>query len=483
MRTVALRVALVVALVGLILTGSPPVAQAAQKTTIANDTVWRDTAGNEIKAQGGSILKVGSTWYWAGTQLDDGKTGFKAVNLYSSSDLTNWTFVRAILSPTASGDLATGAWVGRPDLVYNPSTAQFVLVMEINGGHPNKLGFATSSSVSGPYTYLGSSSVNGGTFGDHSVFVDGANAYLVYDADSGGYAGVQLTIAPLAADWLSVLSPVYTEYDNSHEAPFIMKKGSSYIFFQSGRDWWAASETRYKVGSSLTNWGAWSAVPTSPPSNDSFNTQNDFIIPVTGSAGTSYIYAGDRYSNFYGAGHPAPTGTGRNAWYPVTFNGNVPTINGATDLYVDVATGTLKWNRVTDGRFDMYGTGQTPGYWNEATNVDASFTQDGGFDGAMLTHWSDAAYSVVTYQTVSLPNGTYKLSALVRSSGGQPGAALYVKDYGGAEVDVSLASSIPTWTDKSVTFTVTTGKVEIGVWSYASANQWLNLDYVNIWPS
>lgn len=485
MRNFGLARALLGVSLALALVGVPQTAQAAGKVTITNDTVWRDASGSEIQAQGGSVLKVGSTWYWVGTQLNGGKFGFEAVNMYRSTDLTNWTFVKAIFTPAGSGDLRSGTWVGRPDIVYNAATQKYILVMEIglSGTFGNRLGFASSSTIEGDYTYLGSTTVNGGTLGDHSVFVDGTNAYLVYHANSADQVGVTMTIAPLASDWLSVLSPIYSEADPTHEAPFIMKKGASYIWFESGRDWWQSTPTRYRVGSSLTSWGAWSTVPTSPSPADSFNTQNDFIIPVTGSSGTSYLYAGDRYTNFYGYENAAPTGTGRNAWYPITFSGNVPTIVGATDVYVDVATGTLKWNPVTNGRFDMYATGQAPGYWNEAGTTDASFTQSGGFEGAQLTHWSNTAYSTVTHQTISLANGTYTLSALARSTGGQTGAALYVKSYGGPELSASLATSIPTWTNKSIVFTVTTGQVEIGVWSYAGANQWLNLDNVAIWAN
>jgi beta-xylosidase len=119
-------------------------------------------AGGFMNVQGGSVLQVGSVYYWVGIQFaKDGQYPFGAVNLYKSTDLVNWTWVKAILTPQQSGDLAAGRWVGRPDLVYNPTTQTYILVLEIDGtgynvGPGNMVGFASSSSVESPYTYLGS---------------------------------------------------------------------------------------------------------------------------------------------------------------------------------------------------------------------------------------------------------------------------------------------------------------------------------------
>ena len=69
------------------------------------------------------MLKVGSTYDWAGVELNDGEYAFEAVSLHSSTDLESWTFVKAMSTPTGSGDLAPGDWVGRPDLLSTPQPA------------------------------------------------------------------------------------------------------------------------------------------------------------------------------------------------------------------------------------------------------------------------------------------------------------------------------------------------------------------------
>jgi hypothetical protein len=481
-RTVAVLAALTVCSVLV-----PASARAADPYPyISNDVVWNDISGNEIKAQGGSVLKVGSTYYWVGTEMNGGSYAFAAVNLYKSTDLERWTFVKAVLTPQASGDLAAGNWVGRPDLIYNSTTGRYIVVVEVQstGGYVGSfVGFASSSTVEGTYTYQGSSAVNGSSMGDHSVFVDGSNAYLVYDGDNATTRNVTLNIAPLASNWLSVGSAIYSETNSGREAPFIMKVGSTYHWFASGMNWWDSTATQHRSGTSLTSWGAWSTVATVPSSTNSFNTQFDFIVPVTGSSGTAYLYAGDRYTNFLSSGNPAPTGVGRNAWYQLTFSGSTPTIHGFTDLKVDASAGTVTGNYVANGKFDQSDPTQNPPLWSEALTAADSFTESGGYTGDRLTHRATAAYQAYTYQILTLPNGSYTLSALVTSSGGQTNAAMQVKSYGGADLSVLLNTAMSAWTTKSVTFTVTTGTAQIAFWSNAAANQWLSVDNVTVWPN
>ncbi len=467
-------------------------ASAATRTSIPNDANWYDQGGGFISAQGGSVLKVGSTYYWVGVEFaGDGEYAFGAVNLYKSSDLTNWTWVKAIFTPHGTGDFEPGSWVGRPDLVYNPTTAKYVLVMEIDGlgsgiGPGNKIGFASSSTVEGTYTYHGSTAVNGSTMGDHSVFVDGSNAYLVYAGDNPGSTqlidrNVTLNIAPLASDWLSVLPAIYTETNTSREAPFIMKRGTKFHWFASGKDWWDSTATSHRVSSSLTSWPAWSTLTTSPASYDSFNMQFDFIIPITGTETTSYIYAGDRYTSFQGGANPAPTGNGRNAWMPLTFSGDTPTLHGFSDLTISLATGRLGGNAAANARFENEGPTQAPSYWQEWGTTDAMFTQTGGVSGNRLTFWKGSTYESYIYQSFTgLRNGTYTLSIQMLSSGNHDSALLVGKPGGGTEVNTSLNSVANNWVTKTITFSVTNGAAEIGLYVDGTAGSWLSIDNVTL---
>ncbi|MFF6983509.1 family 43 glycosylhydrolase [Streptomyces sp. NPDC008343] len=470
--------------------GSSLPAQAATSSpVIANDTVWKDTAGNPIHAQGGNVLKVGSTYYWVGVELTRGiPNDPKKINLYRSTNLETWTFEATILeqSANATGDLEAGQWLGRPQLLHNAKNNNYVLVVEVSGALGNNILFATSSRIKGPYTPTGpSTEVNGATMGDHSVFVEGNQAYLVYVADSDTVRNQYMAVAPLDADFTKVEPWISQVFDNLHEAPGIVKIGSKYYNFASGKNWWDATATAYRTSTDLRNWSAWATVPTSPASTHSFGTQFEQIIPVRGSRGTSYLYSGDRYSQFYGGPVPAPGGIGRNAWYRLTFDSNgVPTLHGDTDIDVDAAAGTLKPNRVANGRFDQDVAGVRPPQWTVTGTSGAAYVQDTTDPtNRELTFYDDADFDAWVGQDVSLPNGTYHLSFQYKSSGGMTNASFGIKNHGAPESQTDLNTAQGSWATKTVRFTVTTGKVTLGIWAQGAAKKWLNIDNVALWPA
>ncbi|RZK24663.1 MAG: T9SS type A sorting domain-containing protein [Hymenobacter sp.] len=119
------------------------------------------------------------------------------------------------------------------------------------------------------------------------------------------------------------------------------------------------------------------------------------------------------------------------------------------------------------------------------TNANADYTEaNGGTHGGTYhgTHYRPDAYSVYTYQVVAgLPNGTYKLSAWVKSSGGQTQALLRAQNFGGTALSTAIAASTSTWVQVSVSgIAVTNGQCEIGFYSNALAGQWLYFDDVEL---
>ncbi|RZL14765.1 MAG: T9SS type A sorting domain-containing protein, partial [Hymenobacter sp.] len=116
------------------------------------------------------------------------------------------------------------------------------------------------------------------------------------------------------------------------------------------------------------------------------------------------------------------------------------------------------------------------------TNDNADYTEayGGGHSGTYhATHYRPDAYEVYTYQVATnLPNGTYKLSAWFKSSGGQPVAQLKAQGFGGsAALTAAVPTSSNTWTQVSVpNIVVTNGQCQIGVYSQAGAGQWLYFD-------
>jgi chitinase len=95
-----------------------------------------------------------------------------------------------------------------------------------------------------------------------------------------------------------------------------------------------------------------------------------------------------------------------------------------------------------------------------------------------LTHYSSAAYQQVSGQSKAVANGTYQASVWARSGGGQKALRLYAKNHGGAEVTAEIGSGAVTgWTKYTISnIPVTTGTIEVGVYSDANAQNWSAFD-------
>ncbi|RZL04619.1 MAG: T9SS type A sorting domain-containing protein, partial [Hymenobacter sp.] len=101
------------------------------------------------------------------------------------------------------------------------------------------------------------------------------------------------------------------------------------------------------------------------------------------------------------------------------------------------------------------------------------------------THYRPEAYQIYTYQTLTgLANGTYTLSAWVKSKGGQPVAQLRAQNYGGTLLSAAIPTSTTTWVQITIpSVTVTNGQCEIGIYSQANAGQWLYFDDISFLPA
>jgi arabinogalactan endo-1,4-beta-galactosidase len=151
----------------------------------------------------------------------------------------------------------------------------------------------------------------------------------------------------------------------------------------------------------------------------------------------------------------------------------------AAALVTAVATNASAASTVTNPGFES-GVGQNPTGWSESGTVTASKSEGGGRSGsAQLAHWASSSYVVETYQVLDgLTGGTYTLTAWVRSGGGQRAAYLALRNCGGAEARVNIPASGGTWTQVSVSTTVSGGTCRVSIVSDAFANNWINVDDV-----
>ena len=309
---------------------------------IENGKVWLDTRGDEIWCNGGHMIEEGGTFYWVGYETAPGRPW--SIKLYSSENLRDWTFRNNIIEK--KGDFAAFGWAGRPGLLHNRKTGRYVVIFEAQTGDwfRHKVGFASCDSVDGEYKLEGCEYPEPDrSTGDQSVYQEGDDAYLLTVLDSPGLKeplNVSMAIYKLTEDHLRVENKLFEGFDwtkegqRGNEASHVVKVGETYYWFMSGLRGWNSTPTAYTTAKSLAGpWEPLRILRTDPPSDDSFNTQHDFIVSIRGTETTTYLYAGDRYSQWHGKG------AGRNIFLPIVFEDGEPSLKWGDSWWIDPASG------------------------------------------------------------------------------------------------------------------------------------------------
>jgi hypothetical protein len=494
--TVRWHIALLAAAMLLMLGGG---SASAASSVVQNDAFWKDTSGNPIYSQGGHVLKVGSTYYWYGTKFNgavtyynnpSGKnsdTSFNAITCYSSTDLVHWKFENNVIVAGASGTLYDpSSWISRMGVVYNANTHKYVLLTQYSGPSGSGILFATSSTPTGTFTFdhIQSTITNvvNNMSGDQTVFIDDdGKPYLIF---SNAQGRSHLYVAPLrSSDYLNVepATQIYSSSSGGREGNVMFKYNGRYYFCSSDLHGWNASHTYYISATNIL--GPYSAESVMQGTDADFShvTQTGMMIPVSGTSGSFIIFAGDRWSDFAG------NGLGYNQWVPITFNGSTPVFHSLSQWNLDAAAGTWSVgsgnNYVLNPSFeaDRVSQQKLAGWsnWTNLSGADPNGNVSGGHTGRWaMTQYYASAYQASMYQNISgLTNGTYTLQAWVKSSGSQKTAQIFVKYYGGSELDYSLKSSIGSWTKITIpNINVTNGSAQIGIYSDANAGNWVRVD-------
>lgn len=472
----------------------------AADATIRNGIFWKDTAGTPIYSQGGGMLKVGAKYYWYGVKYAEAvsyaeapgealdQPHFSAVTAYSSTDLVNWTFEGDVLTPQGLGkQYDPKAWLGRMGVVYHNATRKYVLLTQYSSkGTGGGVLFATSDSPNGPFVFerlqAKIENVATPTSGDQTVFTDDdGQPFLIFSSNGDRR---QLYVAPLRpSDFLQVeaATNIHSTPAGGREGNAMFKHGGLYYFCSSDLHGWNASRSFFMTSPNITGPYTPERIIEGTEADFSHVSQNGFFIPVQGSAGTTVLYAGDRWSNFAGNGH------GYHVWTPLSFEGAAPRFNSLSEFTLDAARGT--WavgkgnNYLLNPGFEADRVRQTSvaGWVSSWTSIkgDAPFMNvlDGrtGRWALSLRHAGQTMGSAI--QNVTLPNGRYTLRAWVKSSGGQRVARLYASGHGGPEVARSLKDPLAGWTEVTLPgIQVATGSVQIGVYSEGKDGDWLTFD-------
>jgi hypothetical protein len=309
------------------------VASATQPSTwvtFHNDFYWTDTDGARILTRSGCLRQFNGVFYWYGGN----PRGFREQYVYTSTDLVHWTNKGVIFRQDFDAN--------RIDVLYNDSTKQYVMFFKYNGNGAH-FAVATSPTPDGQFTFKSQTLVDNALMGDMSIYEDDdGKAYLAHVSWAVG-TNAQHGIYALSADYLTLDHRVYLWDIRSREAPHIFKKDGLYYYGTSRTAGIQSSGTSYYTATKLEGpWTSPKPLPT-PGSTNSWDSQVDFVYPFTGSKGTVYMFAGDRWTKDLPKGR-----NGDYLWLPMEFEGADPTVPYYQDWDLNVAEGT--WRKFDPAR-------------------------------------------------------------------------------------------------------------------------------------
>jgi beta-xylosidase len=182
-------------------------------------------------------------------------------------------------------------------VLFNAATGYFVMFLHIDSPDyaEARLGFARSTSLTGPYEYLGSSRPMGNSSRDIGVYQEpsGLGVLMSEDRENG------LHLYRLASDYLSIESvlSMTLKNDGSHgyESPALVCVDGLYYLFGSDLTGWNMNDNKYATANSLEGpWSEWRDFAL--PGSRTFDSQISTVVPVLGSNSVSHVYIGDRWN-------------------------------------------------------------------------------------------------------------------------------------------------------------------------------------------
>ncbi|WP_226899679.1 family 43 glycosylhydrolase [Nonomuraea phyllanthi] len=432
--------------------------------TITNDVFWNDTSGNPIYSQGGGVFKFGDTYYWYGvhytgaelyranpTRKYDGDVSFVSIPVYSSKDLVNWKFENNVA--TRSTSLANGAtlgqagWVGRLGVSYNENTGKYVLVVQVYlpslGGDGNGVLFLRGDSPTDTfdYGYYQNQVVNSPTTGtgDQTVFTDDdGRDYLIFSNRSGRSRAFVAKLRE--SDSLRIEPAVQIGYNSAgREGNAMFKLDGKYYHAASDLHGWNASVAHVIESTSSNIQGTYTSEYTMAGTEMDYShvTQTGFFVTVKGTKQTTAIFAGDRWADF------AWNGIGYNQWMPVTKSGSRPQLSPVSQWQFNATTG--EWRVGQNNNYilnpDFQADRVTVSTLTGWTNTGGSVTNvSPGANGSRFALQLGSGSAGVRQQ-ITVPAGTYTLSAYAKTAGSVSGAQVSVTDAGGATRALNIPSS------------------------------------------
>lgn len=438
--------------------------------TITNDTFWVDTDGNPIYSQGGGVFRFGDTYYWYGvhytgaelyranpTRQYDGDVTFVSIPVYSSRDLVNWTFenrvaTRATSLGTLGGNLGNAGWIGRLGVAYNENTGKYVLLVQMwHPTHDHGVLFLQGDTPTDnfDYAHFQTQIVNSPTTGtgDQTIFTDDdGRDYLILSNREGRSRAFVAKLRE--SDSLRVEPAVQIGFSgDGREGNAMFKLDGTYYHAASDLHGWNSSVAHVIESTSSNIQGSYTSEYTLPGTEMDYShvTQTGFFVTVHGTVQDTVIFAGDRWADF------AWNGIGYNQWMPVTKTGSRPQFHSVSQWQFNATTGEWRVgpqnNYVLNPNFqaDRIIVSQVRGWTNFRESGPSSIVTnvEGGANGSRfaLRIGASQSYAGGVRQEITVPAGTYRLSAFARTTGTLSAAQVTVTDAGGASRTLNIPAS------------------------------------------
>jgi hypothetical protein len=349
--------------------GAPATRPADGFVTLHNDFYQTDDTGARILTRSGCLCQFDGVFYWYGGN----PRGFREQYCYTSTDLVHWTNKGVILRHDTDAN--------RIDVLYNETTKQYVMFLKYDGNGAH-FGIATADKPEGPFTFKSQTLVDNALMGDMAVFKDDdGKAYLCYVSWAVG-TNAQHGIYLLSPDYLTLDKRIYLWDIRSREAPHIFKRNGIYYYGTSRTAGIQSSGTAYYTATNIA--GPWSPPKplSTPGSNNSWDSQVDFVYPIKGTQGTTYVYVGDRWIKT-----PAQGRNGDYVWLPMEFDGDTPILNYYQDWDLNLAAGT--WRKFDPARNLAAGKPVTASS-DDGTNLAKHVTDPKTFEDYVNIRWESA---------------------------------------------------------------------------------------------
>lgn len=419
---------------------------------IYSGTPWLDDNGNTVSARGACIVKEGNRYYLFGERKSDGANDFVGFDCYFSADLYSWKFEKTVLPQQKSGKLGPGRVGERPKVMKCPKTGEFIMYMHVDSTDykDQYVGYAVSNTINGEYQFKGPLLLDGKPIKKWDL-----GAYQ--DTDGSGYVLTHSgNIYKLSDDYKSVTQHVLEQPEAMHgEAPAIIKKDGVYFWLTSGLTSWERNDNFYYTATALS--GPWMERGTFAPQNSlTWNSQTTFVLPITGSEGTTYMFMGDRWS--YPVQHSAAT----YVWQPLEVNGETLHLPYYEKWNIDLKTGKWANTEITGKSFLANDAAISfSGDWKQSTennvNVFRSNTKGDSFSlnftGSRVILYglsqSDGGYATVTVKDAKgeiVANSTIEMYSKVPDH--SPKYVSPILKKGNYNLELTVLGKHGNWTNK-----------------------------------